>query len=95
MTWVIGAPLGAAKREGAGDGVMNCCSILWHLCSTDSRKEMWLLPLLGRGGGEQAEWPGKTERKSMRLEPRGKGKEGDWKHEQCETWEGLVAHNKI
>ena len=31
----------------------------------------------------------------MRLEPRGKGKEGDWKHEQCETWEGLVAHNKI
>ena len=49
MTWVIGAPLGAAKREGAGDGVMNCCSILWHLCSTDSRKEMWLLPLLGQG----------------------------------------------
>ena len=28
---------------------MNCCSILWHLCSTDSRKEMWLLPLLGQG----------------------------------------------
>ena len=49
MTWVIGAPLGAAKREGAGAGVMNCCSILWHLCSTDSGKEMWLLPLLGQG----------------------------------------------
>lgn len=43
MTWVIGASLGAAKREGAGAGVMNCCFILWHLCSTDNRKEMWLL----------------------------------------------------
>ena len=31
----------------------------------------------------------------MRLEPRGKGKEGYWKHEQCKTWEGLVAHSKI
>lgn len=49
MTWVIAASLGAAKQEGAGAGVMNCCSILWHLCSTDSRKEMWLLPLLGQG----------------------------------------------